>query len=240
MTLPDRRRKRAWRRGLVLLPIVAAGLAPAAAGAQEAPPANHWSFSGPLGRFDRPSLQRGYAVYAHVCSACHSMRALRYGDLRGLGLTEEQVRLLAEGKPDAPLPAPFPDADAARAANNGALPPDLSRIAATLPGGADAIVAILTGYRSSRPVAPGQYDNPFVPGGRIAMPPPLHAGQVSFTDGTKADPDRMARDVASFLAWSASPHLEQRHRLGVRVLFYGIVLLVLTFMLKRKVWRDVR
>jgi ubiquinol-cytochrome c reductase cytochrome c1 subunit len=224
------------------LALLAVGHPGPARAADEWPPvpAHHRESAGPLGVFDLPGAQRGYAVYAQVCSACHSMRALRYSDLRGLGLSEDQVRLLAKGKPDAPLPAPFPDADAARAANNGALPPDLSRLALTLPGGADRIEAILTGYHAPRPLAPGQYDNPFVPGGRIAMPPPLHDGQVRYADGTQADVAQMARDVSTFLAWSAYPHLEQRHRLGVRVTLYLLLLFVLVFLLKRKVWSDVR
>ncbi len=44
-------------------------------------PPGGFTFESPLGRFDQASLQRGYKVYAEVCSACHSMNLMYYRNL---------------------------------------------------------------------------------------------------------------------------------------------------------------
>ncbi len=214
-------------------------------------------------RYDLASAQRGYAVYAGVCSACHSIRQLAYGDLGGLGLDPDQLHaiaashLVADGTDAAGqprrrparlsdrLPSPFPSDAAATAANNGALPPDMSRLALTEPGGARYIARLLTGYEAAPPsgptLEPGNYANAAAPGGRIAMPPPLVAdGQVRYADGTPATVPQMAHDVASFLDWAAHPHAAARRRLGASVVLYLLLLIALLFLLKRRIWRDAR
>ena len=141
------------------------------------------------------------------------------------------------------LPSPFADEAAARAANNGALPPDFSRLALTLPGHEKYIAALLTHYAKSpagHTPDPGAYYNTVADGQRIAMPPPLHAGQVVFADGTPSSVAQMARDVSVFLGWVASPHLSERHRIGASVLLYLALLVALAFFLKRRVWSNVR
>ncbi len=105
------------------------------------------SSDGPMGKFDRQQLQRGFQVYKEVCSACHSMRLVAFRNLSELGYTEDEVKAIAANWPAQtpsidpatgeattrkPLPSdyiPSPHANetAARAANNNALPPDLSR-----------------------------------------------------------------------------------------------------------------
>ncbi|MBB2174549.1 cytochrome c1 [Gluconacetobacter johannae] len=254
----------------VILASVAAGAilmaaAPGSARAQErrhevaAPQA--WSFAGPLGRFDMAAVQRGYAVYAQVCSACHSLNGMTYGDLTSIGLTDEQVRQIAAGQSvpggvDAqgaavmrPATAadhfrqPFASVEAAAAANNGAPPPDQSRLALVYPGGPDRIYALLTGYRPAPPgfvpTNAGAFYNPYAANFEIGMPPPLRDGQVEYADGTTATTAQEARDVTTFLAWAAQPHLAERHRLGVQVTLYLLFLAILAFILKRKVWSDV-
>ena len=209
---------------------------------------------------DLSSAQRGYAVYAQVCSACHSLKQLTYADLGGLGLTRAQVRALAAarkvtdgvdasgrparrpGRADDHLPVPFPTPEAAAAANNGAVPPDMSRLALTLPGGHTAIDRILTGYGTAPVgvvVAPGSYYNAAEPTRQIAMPPPLLDGQVLFADGTAATVPQMARDVSVFLDWAAHPHAAQRRRVGVSVVLYLLLLAGLLLLLKRRVWSNV-
>jgi ubiquinol-cytochrome c reductase cytochrome c1 subunit len=216
--------------------------------------------AGPFGGPDLASAQRGYAVYAQVCSACHSMRQLTYADLGGVGLDHAQIRALAAarkvtdgvgavgrparrpGRPDDHLPAPFASPQAAALANNGALPPDMSRLALTRPGGAPAIAALLTGYRPAPPgfsVPPGSYYNPAEPGGLIAMPPPLSDDAVEFADHTRATVPRMATDVAAFLDWAAHPHRAARTRIGVGVVLYLSLLAMLAFLLKRRIWSNV-
>ena len=218
-----------------------------------------WAAAAP-GADDLASAQRGYAVYAQVCSACHSMKQVTYGDLRGLGLTAGQVRVLAAAarvtdgvdasgkpvrraaRPDDHLPSPFASPQAAAAANNGAVPPDMSRLALTLPGGARRIVRILTGYRPAPAgfaLAPGSYYNPAEPTRQIAMPPPLLDGQVTFADGSVATVPQMAHDAASFLDWAAHPHAQARRRVGASVVLYLLLLTGLLFVLKRRVWSNV-
>ncbi|MEQ8194212.1 MAG: cytochrome c1, partial [Rhodospirillales bacterium] len=128
------------------------------------PPKQDWSFGGIFGTYDRSAAQRGFHVYKNVCAACHSMNYLYYRHLAGIGLTEPQVKAIAstvevtdgpnddgemfkrKGLPKDPFLAPFPNEKAARAANNGAYPPDLSVIVKARHGGADYIYALLTGY----------------------------------------------------------------------------------------------
>lgn len=234
----------------------------AQAGPHDRVPHQAWSFEGPLGRFDLAAVQRGYAVYAQVCSACHGMKSMIYGDLAATGLTMEQVGRIAatqqvpggvdaQGDPvtRAATPAdhfrdPFVNPEAAAAANNGVAPPDQSRLALVYPGGPDRIYAVLTGYREPpaayRPSHAGAVYNPYASGREIAMPPPLRDGQVVYTDGTPATTAQEARDVTTFLAWVAQPHLEARHRLGMQVVLYLLFLAVLVFLLKRRVWSDVQ
>jgi ubiquinol-cytochrome c reductase cytochrome c1 subunit len=224
-------------------------------------PDTRFSFEGLFGTFDRGALQRGFQVYKEVCSACHGMRMLSYRNLMEIGLTEAQVRAIAAqfevqdgpddlgqmfdrpARPSDRFRRPFPNDQAARAANNGALPPDLSVIVKARAGGADYLHALLTGY-SDPPegvtVMDGMNYNKYFPGHQIAMPNVLNPGQVEFADGTEATVDQMARDVSTFLAWAAEPELEARRRMGVKIILFLIVLGGLTYAVKRRIWADVK
>ncbi len=224
-------------------------------------PESRWSFEGPFGTFDLASAQRGYAVYSQVCASCHSMKQLTFRDLAGLGLDEDAIHNIAAGQPvpfgtdasgntvlraatpDDHFRLPYANDVAARAANNGVAPPDVSRLAMTVQGGASFIQAYLTGFRDAPPnvtLAAGMHYNDYVPGNSVAMPDPLQDGQVKYADGTRPTKAQMAHDVTTYLAWSAQPHLEERRRLGVRVVIYLVLLLGLVAVVKRKVWADVR
>ncbi len=226
----------------------------------EALPDVHWSFAGPLGTFDRAAEQRGLQVWQAVCNNCHSMKEAYYRNLTGIGLTPEQVKAFAagitvsggtddSGQPvDRPaLPAdhfrsPFPNDKAARAANNGALPPDHSLIEKAREGGATYLYALLTGYRDPPPgmkMSDGMNYNIYFPGRQIAMAPPLHDGAVTYADGTPATVDQMARDVSTFLTYMANPEMEQRKRMGVRIVLFLAGMTVVTYAVKRKIWADV-
>lgn len=229
--------------------------------AQETPPLPHeqWSFKGPFGTYDRAALQRGFLVYQQVCSVCHSIKELYYRNLEDIGLTEDQVKAIAAsaqiptlddngqpttrpGRPSDHFKSPFPNDLAARAANNGALPPDQSVLELARPGGADYLYGILTGYEPPPPdmhMQPGMQYNKYFPGHQIAMPPPLRDGSVTYTDGTKPTLDQESRDVVSFLTWAAQPEMETRKAMGVRVVLYLLFLGGLTYAVKRKVWADV-
>src|SRR5579863_10149008 len=128
------------------------------------PPHQQWSFDGVFGTYDRAALQRGFQVYKEVCSACHPVKHLAFRDLTEIGYSEDQVKGIAAqvqvtdgpndggemfqrpARPSDPIPGPFPNDEAARAANNGALPPDLSLITKAREGGADYVFSIPTGY----------------------------------------------------------------------------------------------
>jgi ubiquinol-cytochrome c reductase cytochrome c1 subunit len=245
-----------------------AAIAPAQAAETPSIPSQKWSFGGVLGTYDRAALQRGFQVYKEVCAACHSLSLIHYRDLGtpgiggsgGLGFNADEVKALAAevevtdgpndagemfqrpGRPADKMKAPFANANAARAANNGALPPDLSLMAKARIGGPNYIYALLTGYGDAPAdvkVMEGMNYNKFFPGHQIAMAQPLNADQVTFADGTKATVEQMAHDVSTFLNWTAEPELEARKRLGVKVILFLVILSALLFVAKRKIWSDV-
>jgi ubiquinol-cytochrome c reductase cytochrome c1 subunit len=242
--------------------LVLAALASAPARAQETPPLPHqeWSFDGVFGTYDRAALQRGFQVYKQVCSACHPVKHLYFRDLAALGYTDDQITAIAasdqctDGPNDQgqmyqrpcrssdPIPGPFPNDQAARAANGGALPPDQSLIVKARDGGPDYVFAILNGYQpppSAVQLPPGKYYNEYFPGHLIAMPPPLSDGVVTYADGTKATVPQMAHDVTTFLTWASHPNLEVRHRTGVKVFLFLIVVAGIFYAAKRKIWSAV-
>ncbi|MGG5817330.1 cytochrome c1 [Falsiroseomonas sp. HW251] len=247
---------------LVLGAAAALNAAPARAAEGEIHiPSVRFSFEGLFGTFDRASLQRGFQVYKEVCSNCHSMRQMYYRNLLEIGLTEPQVRAIAaqiqvmDGPNDTgemfERPArlsdhfrrPFANDQAARAANNGALPPDLSVIVKAREGHADYIHALLTGYEdppAGFTLMDGMNYNAYFPGHQIAMPRVLNDDQIEYADGTKATVDQMARDVTTFLAWAAEPELEARRRMGIKIVLFLIVLGGLTYAVKRRIWADVK
>ena len=232
-----------------------------AAGPALPPPDAGFSFNGLFGTIDRASAQRGFQVYKEVCSACHAMRQLSYRNLMDLGLTEAQVRDIAAtftvtdgpndegqmferpGRVADRFRRPFPNEQAARAANNGAYPPDLSVLTKARPDGANYLHALLTGYidpPAGVTVMDGMYYNAWFPGNQIAMPPVLNEDQVEYSDGTRATVDQMARDVSTFLAWAAEPEMEVRRAMGVKVLIFLAILGGLVYATKRKIWADVK
>ncbi|MBI0433436.1 cytochrome c1 [Roseomonas sp. KE0001] len=241
---------------------LALGAAPAARAAEGvAVPDTKFSFDGLFGTFDRGELQRGFQVYKEVCSACHAMHLVAYRNLREIGLSEAEVAAVAAGYqiPDGPnddgemferpgrasdrFRRPFANDAAARAANNGALPPDLSLMTKARPGGADYVHALLMGYEAPPEgvtVMEGMHYNKYFPGHQIAMAPPISSdGQVQYADGTTATVDRMATDVSAFLAWAAEPELETRRAMGVRIILFLVILGGLTYAVKRKIWARV-
>jgi ubiquinol-cytochrome c reductase cytochrome c1 subunit len=231
-----------------------------------------FSFKGPLGTFKRGELQRGFEVYKNVCASCHGVYQLRIGNLQGkgkdirqvrssnLGLTKNEVAALAaeytvsdlngdgesvdrKATPVDKFPRPYPNQKAARAANNGASPPDLSMVVKARKGGAEYVFSLLTGYEPAPQgveIGEGRHYNPYFSGGQISMAPPLHTeGQVVYSDGTKATVEQMAHDVTAFLAWAAEPESDDRKELGIKVLFYVLVLSIVMYFSKRKIWSDV-
>ncbi len=242
--------------------MVAAGPVGQAAGDVTHPRDAGFSFTSLFGTVDRAAAQRGFQVYKEVCSNCHSMHLLSYRNLLELGLTAEQVRNIAATftVPDGPndegamfeRPArmsdrfrrPFANDAAARTANNGALPPDLSVITKARHEGPNYIYSLLTGYGQEPPagvtVGDGMNYNPYFPGGQIAMGQVLNDDQVEYADGTNASADQMARDVVTFLAWASEPEMEARRQMGIRVLVFLAIAGLLAYGVKRKIWAELK
>jgi len=219
-----------------------------------------WPHEGIFGAFDYAAAQRGFQVYRGSCQSCHSLDYIAFRNLGDLGFDEEQVRAIAseyqvtdgpndqgemyerEGRPSDRIPPPFPNEQAARVANGGALPPDLSLITKARANGTDYVYSLLRGYEDPPPDAdprPGMFYNVYFSGNWIAMPPPLVDGMVDYADGTEATVEQMSRDLATFLAWAAEPTLEERKQTGLKSMLFLVVLTGLLYATKRKVWSDV-
>jgi cytochrome c1 len=269
---------------LALLVIgAAAGLAggPGRAAEAETPPIVKWSFHGPFGTFDRAQLQRGFKVYREVCQACHGLTLVSFRNLAepgGPGFSRAQAAAVAAeykikdgpndqgeiferaGRVADRFPAPFPNDQAARLANGGALPPDLSVIAKARSyergfpwfvfdiftqyqeQGVDYITALLKGYADPPPgftLPQGSSYNKYFPGHSIGMPPPLQDNQVTYDDGSPQTLDQYAKDVSAFLMWTAEPHLEARKRIGFQVMIFLIAFAALLYFTKKRVWSAV-
>jgi cytochrome c1 len=251
---------------IALLGFAGANIAQAEDLSEPMPPKpEHFSFEGPFGLYDRAALQRGFQVYKEVCSACHSLNRVAFHDLSddngGSGFfSAAQVKAIAAGykivaEPNDkgnPLtragitadhfPPPFPNENAARTANGGALPPDLSLIVKAREGGPQYVFSIVTGDGSHPPagfkVIDGKYYDPYFPGRNISMPPPLKDDSVTYSDGTPATLDQEAHDVVTFLSWASEPKMEERKRLGFGVMSFMVLLSVLLFLSYRRVWKD--
>lgn len=254
----------------------------AAAPAQSSPVID-WSFKGFFGSFDRNQMQRGLQVYKETCASCHSLELISFRNLTDLGYTPEQVKAFAANfevmaEPDDAgdvnlrtakdsdyFPNPFPNENAARASNGGALPPDLSLIVKSrahsdsswygifpnflsairgdeFSAGADYVAGLLSGYEeppADVTVMDGLHYNRYFPGNQIAMAQPLYEDSVTYADGTPATIEQMSKDVAVFLAWAAEPKFEERRSLGIKVMLFLIFFLIVLILAKKQIWRNI-
>lgn len=220
-----------------------------------------WPFDGAFGTVDRQAAQRGFQVYKDVCASCHALEYVSYRNLEAIGFSEDEVKAIAaeatiidgpnddgemferEGRPSDRFKKPFANEKAARAANGGAYPPNLSLIVKSRPDGANYLYSLLTGYEeapSDMQMNEGMNYNKYFSGHQIAMAPPLMEGLIEYMDGTNATTEQMARDVTVFLQWAAEPEMEQRKRMGIKVFAYLIIFTVLFYMAKKIIWRDVK
>lgn len=240
-----------------------------------------WTFGGMFGKFDKDQLQRGWGVYQEVCSNCHGLKRIAFRNLVEKGgpeFKEEDVKNLAANWPNKiadgpddngkmferpaklsdPILGPYKNDKEARAAQNGALPPDLSLITKARnvaylgtwyahpfamlrdigrgyqEGGADYVYALMTGYEDAPAhfkLNDGMNYNTAFPGNQIGMPPPLGSGKD--TEAAKA------RDVTAFLAWAADPSLNARKQLGWQVMLYLLITTILLYIGKRRLWSNV-
>lgn len=223
-------------------------------------PKQDWGSNGVFGTYDKASLQRGFKIYREVCAACHGMKHLYYRNLTGIGYNENQVKNIAsqytvtdgpddEGEmfdrsaiPSDPFVSPYPNEKAASATNNGAIPPDLSLIVKARHGGPDYVYGLLTGYEEPAhgvSLGANQHYNKYKLGHIIAMAPPLSDGMVAYEDGSPKVLSQYAKDVSHFLQWASDPYMEERKRIGLRVVLFLMAFAALMYAVKRRVWADV-
>ncbi len=233
----------------------------------EHPKAVSFAHEGAFGKWDQQQLQRGYQVYKEVCSACHSLEFVAIRDLAQLGYTEAEVKAEAASwtvpgvdpntgetntRPGAPtdyFPSPFANDIAARAANNNAIPPDLSLMTKARHNGPAYVYSLLTGYQEQpaellrkfpdSKTGTGLYYNPYFANLNLAMAPPLSDGQVTYADGTQATVDQMAKDVSAFLTWTAEPALVKRKQTGWAVLGFLLFATILAWLAKKQIWAPI-
>jgi ubiquinol-cytochrome c reductase cytochrome c1 subunit len=241
----------------------------------KAPKPFHLASDGPFGKFDNRQLQRGFQVYSEVCSACHSLHLASFRELKGIGYNDAEIKKIAsdwkiqvpsinpdtgeattrKALPSDTFPAPFPNEVAARAANNNALPPDLTLITKAREGGAAYVHSLITGYANpdtyrdehGRPLPAeakppqGLHFNPYFANLNIAMPPPLTSnGQVTYEDGTPATIEQMSTDVAAFRVWAAEPNMAARHAAGIAVVVFLLFASVLAYLAYQNLWHSAK
>lgn len=247
----------------VLIPAaLALGLAATPALASEGAhlEAQDWSWDGVFGAYDKAQLKRGFQIFHEICSNCHSLKLVAYRNLKSIGLSEEEIKAVAgerevkdgpnddgemfnrPGKPSDKYIPPFPNDQAARVANNGALPPDLSLITKARKSGPDYVYHLMMGFADAPEgfkLNDGMNYNKVFPGNQIGMPPQIFEDLVTYADGTKATPEQLSHDVVAFLNWAAEPELDERKSLGLKTMIFLLVLTGLFYALKRKIWADV-
>ena len=228
-----------------------------------------FAFDGPLGKWDVAQLQRGYKVYKEVCAACHGLKYVAFRNLADLGYDEGQIKAEAAswqvpgidpntgeatmrpGLPTDNFPSPYPNTVAAAAANNNAIPPDLSLITKARHDGSNYVASLLVGYQEPKPEVleefpeaapgPGLYHNVYFHNLNIAMAPPItSAGQVTYDDDTEATIEQMSKDVSAFLTWTAEPKMVKRKQTGWAVIGFLLFATILAYLAKKQVWSSVK
>ncbi len=229
-----------------------------AAGKVKPPREVDWPFDGITGKVDKQSAQRGYQVFREVCAACHSLKRVYYRNLLAIGFSEAEVKAIAAeyeiedgpdeagdmffrpGRPSDRMKSPYPNKQAAMAANAGAYPPDQSLIIKARKNGANYVYSLLTGYDETPPegmkLSGALHYNPYFPGGKIAMAAPLTDGLVEYQDGTEATVEQMSYDVVNFLQWAAEPEMEVRKQTGIKTMIFLVVFTVFFYIAKKRIW----
>ena len=219
-----------------------------------------FEFNNFYGTIDKNSAQRGLQIYLEVCSSCHGLKYLAYRNLSGLGYNKDQINKIAAQFLTDDLPNddgeilkrkavysdsfvdPYPNKNLAKAANNGAYPPDLTLMVKARKDGANYLRSLLLGYEE----APGNFDvgegyyNKYMAGNVIAMPQPLYGEDVEYMDGTKATLNQEVLDLVTFLTWASMPELEERRSAGIKVVLFLIVMTFLFYLSYKKIWREIK
>ncbi|GAM27434.1 hypothetical protein SAMD00019534_106100 [Acytostelium subglobosum LB1] len=225
------------------------------------PPEYPWNHRFPWQSFDHASIRRGHQVYTQVCATCHSLDMISYRHLIDVAYTTDEMKaitaeLTVEDGPDSEgemferkavitdyHPKPYPNANAARFSNNGALPPDMSLVIKARSRHEDYVFSLMTSYvdpPTGVKIVGGQYFNPYFPGTKIAMAPPLSEGAIEFDDGTENSVSQMAKDVSTFLAWASEPEHDDRKKLGFKIILGLGLIAVPMFYWKRLKWSTIK
>ncbi|CAL5370451.1 unnamed protein product [Camellia sinensis] len=226
-----------------------------------------WPHEGILSSYDHASIRRGHQVYQQVCASCHSMSLISYRDLAGVAYTEEETKAMAAeievvdgpndegemftrpGKLSDRFPQPYPNEQAARFANGGAYPPDLSLITKARHNGQNYVFSLLTGYHDPPAGVSTFVVNTQIQrsekvciialtflGEAIAMPKMRIDGAVEYEDGTPATESQMGKDVVTFLSWAAEPEMEERKLMGFKWIFVLSLALLQAAYYRRMRW----
>lgn len=220
-----------------------------------------WPFEGMFGYVDTAAAKRGFQVYKDVCASCHSLTRISYVDLLDIGFSEEDLKNLTSqyqifdeindnGNQVArnaslidKIVSPYKNEKMARSINNGFYPPDLSLITKARFDGPNYIYSLLTGYYEKPKnfiLEENLYFNLYFPHYKIGMPPPLLDNLIEYQDGTISSVEQMAHDVVIFLQWCAEPEMRARKILGLKVLIFLSIFTILSYFLKKKVWRQIK
>ncbi|XP_012154470.2 uncharacterized protein LOC105664392 isoform X2 [Megachile rotundata] len=220
-----------------------------------------WAFNKPFKSFDHATLRRGWVVYRTVCHTCHSLRYIRFMDLVETTHTREEAKAIAaefevQDGPDEVgnyytrpaklldyIPSPYPNEEAARAANFGAYPPDLTQMVHARKYGLDYCFSLLTGFMdppAGVELNEGQYFNIYFPGGFTTMPQLLYSGMVEYDDGTPASASQMAKDVVEFLKWTAAQELDASKEMLIKGLGIFLLMTASAFHVYRRYWSTIR
>ncbi|XP_043652250.1 cytochrome c1, heme protein, mitochondrial [Drosophila teissieri] len=226
------------------------------------PAHQHWNHKGLLSALDKESVRRGYTVYKEVCSSCHSLQYMAYRNLVGVCMTEAEAKAEAEaitvrdgpndegeyyerpGKLSDHFPSPYANEEAARSANNGSYPPDLSYIVSARKGGEDYVFSLLTGYcepPAGFALRDGLYFNPYFSGGAIAMGKVVDNEVVTYEDSdVPASAAQIAKDVCVFLKWTSEPESDERRLLLIKVTLISAFLIGISYYIKRFKWSTLK
>lgn len=213
---------------------------------------------------NKKSLQRGAKAYVNYCMGCHTADYQRYSRLAAdLGLAEEDVvsNLIfttdksGEISKVGSLMANNMTTDYGRQAF-GVVPPNLALTARSR--GEDWIYTYLKSFYRDESRGGVGVNNLVYPG--AAMPhvlweqqgwqEPVYEGegtekhfvefkQVSKGTLTPAQYDGLISDITAFMSYMADPIKHTRHRIGMFVMFFLLILTVISYFLKKEYWKDV-
>ncbi|XP_011152459.3 cytochrome c1-2, heme protein, mitochondrial [Harpegnathos saltator] len=224
-------------------------------------PSYPWEFQGYLKSLDHSAVRRGWQVYMTACYSCHSLRYVRFMDLINVSHTENEVKDIAAefevqdgpddegnyytrpGRTSDLIPPAFPNEQAAKAANLGMYPSDLTYFVHSKSNGTNYLFAFLTGWMeppAGVAVTELQHFNVYFPGNVVSMPQVLFENILEYDDGTPATISQMAKDLVEFFTWTASQEFDQRKSMFIRAMGVSLMLLASTFYYHRYVWSSMR